>query len=124
LHGISDLRSAFLICVARFGYSYGFSTALKDVLKQVTKPNELILDRWWFDNHPDAKQNTIAVAQQDGMVLVTFGGHITFLPWPTHSIEHYRDMMRAIVEKRRITLSNAVRVSWPTSFEALFDHEN
>lgn len=119
---VSDLRSAFLLCVAKFGYSYGFNPPLRDVLKQITNPNDPILDRWWFDNHPDAKQDTIAVAEQDGIVILTFADRLTFLPWPTHSIEHYRGLMTAITKKRPITFSDAVKVPWPTSFEALYDH--
>lgn len=118
----SDLRSAFLLCVAKFGYSYGFNTALKDVLRQVTHPNDPIIDRWWFDNHADAQQNTLAVAEQDGIVVVTFAGLLTFLPWPTHTIEHCRGLMTAMSEKRPVIFSNAVKVPWPTSFEAMYDH--
>lgn len=119
---VSDLRSAFLLCVAKFGYSYGFNITLGAILRQISNPDDPILDRWWFDNHPDAKQNAIAIAELDGIVIVTFAGVTTLLPWPTHSIEHYRSLMTAIIERKPVTFTNVVKVPWPTSFEAIYDH--
>lgn len=119
---VSDLRSAFLLCVAKLGYSYGFNTTPRDVLKQIISPDVSMLDRWWFDNYADAKRDAIAIAESDGVVIVTFAGLTTFLPWPTHSIEHYRSLMTAIIERKPVTFTNAVKVPWPTSFEAIYDH--
>lgn len=119
---VSDLRSAFLLSVAKFGYSYGFQPELRDVLRQISNPNDPILNRWWFDKHPDAQQDAMAVAESDGILIATFAGLTTFLPWPTHTIDHYRGLMTAITEKKLVTFSKAVKVPWPTSFEAIYDH--
>ncbi len=119
---VSDLRAAFLLCVAKFGYSYGFNTALRDILRQITNPNDRIIERWWFDHHLEAQQDTIAVAERDGIVIATFVGLTTFLPWPTHNMENYRTLMSAIAERKPVTFSNAFKVPWPTSFEAIYDH--
>lgn len=119
---ISDLRAAYLACCAKFGYRYAFHPALDSIRAQIAAPDKKILELWWFDKNPRAANSTITICDQAGIVIVTFSGTTVFLPWPTKAVSQYLEYMKRLAAKESLTFPTTCECSWPTSFEALVDH--
>lgn len=53
---------------------------------------------------------------------MTFSGTTVFLPWPTRAVSQYLEYMKKLAAKESLTFPTTCECSWPTSFEALVDH--
>jgi hypothetical protein len=119
---VSDLRTAYLACVARFGYRSALHATLHPIRERIAKPEEQILKYWWMPKNPLGTEQAIAVFIEDGISAVTFGGATVFLPWPSKPMESYLKSMELLFSGQTFTFNNGQAYAWPQSFEALLDH--
>lgn len=117
---ISDLRSAFLVCSARFGYSYSFSKALVRVRAQILNPDKEILEKWYVNIKAQSDLPTLAVAEKEGIVIVSIVERSLVLPWVGTSYTAFESISAAIDDKSNFTV-RAVPVDWPEAFVAALD---
>jgi hypothetical protein len=76
---VSDLRWAFLVCTAYFGYSFARSSALNDVRKQILNPDEIIVPQWYVDA-PKMENSKVYLCENEGVVAVKYRGQSVVLP--------------------------------------------
>lgn len=119
---IGDLKTAYLACVARFGYRYALQDALNPIRAQIARPEEQLLKYWWMARNPLGAAQAIAVFIEDGIVAVAFGGATVFLPWPSKPVENYLDYMELLSNGQTVTFHERREYPWPRSFEAVLDH--
>lgn len=117
---ISDLRSAFLVCSARFGYSYSFSKALVRVRDQILSPDKVILGKWYVNIKAQSELPTLAVAEKEGIVIVRIAERSLILPWVGTNYTVFESTSAAIDDKSNLTV-RAVTVDWPEAFVAALD---
>ncbi|GEM_PF-2970974 len=117
---ISDLRSAFLVCSAQFGYSYSFSRALMKVRGQILNPNQEILEKWYVKIKTQTDSPMLAVAEKEGIVIVSVAERSVVLPWIGKSDTAFESTSAAIDDTNNFTV-RAVPVDWPKGFVAALD---
>ncbi len=76
---VSDLRTAYLISFAALGYRYAFSSALKKVRMQISKPSEKILMPWLFTIKEPTPRYVIGIDDKLGVALVILGIKVVVL---------------------------------------------
>jgi len=121
---ISDLKSAFLICAATFGYRFALSTSLIKVRKQILDPDNTHIPDWYFSSEmSQGSANHIYVINEKNIVLVVFGNtnKKIALPWCSNSIDDFSLFSEHIRSGNKVTL-NYTEAEWPQSFEARLDH--
>lgn len=119
---VSDLKTAYLACVARFGYRYALHPALNPIRAQIARPEESILNCWYVPKDLLQSEPAIAVFIEDGIAAVTSGGGTVFLPWPSKSFEDYATWVAQLGGGHTITFQNGREYPWPKCFEAVLDH--
>jgi HNH endonuclease len=119
---ISDLKAAYLACVARFGYRYASHNALDQVRAQIARPEERILENWSVPKNLLESDQAIAVFIEDGIVAVALGAATVFLPWPSKPVDQYLQWMARLSSGQQVTFQKGQLFSWPNSFEAMLDH--
>jgi hypothetical protein len=114
---ISDLKAAFLLCAAKFGYSYALSNNLRPVRCQILRPNEEIFPcRYLMDC--DMPSSKILVSGAGDLVVLKVGENVVALPWLA-PCEDVIESYSAAVERTTYTGNT---LAFPTSFEAALDH--
>jgi hypothetical protein len=116
---VSDLRSAFLACSAKFGYRYALHPTLNIIRKQIANPAEELLPRW-TTKLGDGTTKGLILFDAHGIVVVTFSERSVVLPWPTKPIQHFTEILKRAASQR-VDLTGGNVVAWPLSFEAVLD---
>lgn len=109
----SDLKSAFLLLVAKFGYSIGFSERIVPIRKAIlcqSEPKTLLR----YLETSEARENSIIVDEQEGLVAITDRAKTVLLPWPSRPLEHFLNL------DDKINLRGSV-FDFPKTFEAKLD---
>lgn len=117
---VGNLRAAYLICTAAFGYSFAFAPALRGVRAQINEPTRDLLPPWSVRMTEQINRQRIAVSDAAGIVLVSYGSDCVMLPWPSRGEEGFREASAAAVVGKRVTYPS-VEWEWPTFFAAVLD---
>lgn len=113
---IAELKSAFLIVSAKFGYTFALNDELQAARAQLLEPQS--------DHHehaviacPAIPVNKILVSEPEGLVFVNLNGRVHALPWISRAYENF-DLHR----KKGFKLSLSGKLfEFPMSFEAILD---
>lgn len=119
---ISDLRSAFLIATAKFGYTYAFSKSLNKVRQQILEPDQEVLHVAIARIRSSSSKFSIALSKDFGSVLIEVGDHVLVLPWCSTNAEKWLQFSKKLAAGENFNI-NAVSVPWPTRFQAVLDHD-
>jgi len=119
---LSDLRVAFLLCTAKFGYRYALHPCLTLIRDQIQRPDQILVERWWGNWKEMLPRRSIMIHEEEGLVTVGWGKRSIHLPWPTQSIENYLRRMEEMRTRGQVTLKIHGQCDWPTCFEAVIDH--
>lgn len=121
LAAVSDLRAAYLACVAAAGYTYAFHPALQLVRQQILQPEVEWLARWWFRSK-DMDPLSISVSESEGLARVRLREECVALPWTSRAPDRYFQLLEDLQENRvPIDVTDCVSLSWPRSFVADLD---
>lgn len=120
---VGDLRSAFLVCFAFFGYRYAFDKRLNTVRKQIVNYDEKIIDGYWFqsDIGDEPETNLYMIDKPFQALSVRIGKNSILLPW-LDSPENFYDFVikEYLPDGGRIIFSGG-RLKWPQSLEMNLD---
>ena len=120
LSKVSDLRTAFLVCTATFGYTFAFDKSLERVREQIMKPNETVLTRWWLTVNGPPTDRQIAIVEREGVILVSQGSDAVVLPYPPRGVKAYDDFCADSADYKKLNVK-AHFFCWPVSFVAAID---
>jgi hypothetical protein len=114
---IADLKAAYLLCVAKFGYRFASRETLRVVREQIINPaDEIFRTRYFYGS--DLPESTIIVIEELGLVALRLGRRVVVMPWPSRSI----DAFSHTVEKLGRSSLTGRGFRFPKDFEAILDH--
>lgn len=120
---IGDLKSAFIICFALFGYRYALSKRLSLVREQILNYNSEIINRFWFASDPDIEKiNFICLVENPiPAIAVRLDKSTILLPWLEGPEDFYQNI------EDNFDLNNPIKfqgefLEWPESLEMKMDY--
>ena len=119
---VGDLRSAFLVCFAKFGYNFAFDSTLENVRNQIQNYDDRIIDYFFISFGPEVNSNyTLGIVKTPFSAifcqLKNFG---IFLPWfgSPRDFYNYLENHSKTNENLNFTFKP---IPWPKKFEANLD---
>lgn len=113
---LSDLKAAYLVMVARFGYTLGFDQRMRTIrktLKQGSDASNLVA---YLDSN-QSLDGQIIVAEKQGVFALHVQDRFVVVPWPSRPINDFP----ASGETLQL---NGNLFQFPTGFHADLDHYN
>jgi hypothetical protein len=112
---VGDLRTAYLIAFAQFGYSYALNSRLDKVRTLIQNPTASNLDYFWFSLGWDAEEANVFMLARTPfpMLFVRLGRRAVLLPWlngPEHFYEAVEEHRR---NQTRLQMSGDI-FEWPS----------
>lgn len=119
---VGDLRTAFLICFAFFGYRYVFDKRLEIVRNQIIHYKEKIIDGFWFqsDSGDEPDTNLYMVDKPFTALSVRLGKISILLPWLESPKNFYDFIIQKHPQGGHIKFTGA-RLPWPQTLEMNLD---
>jgi hypothetical protein len=119
---ISDLRSAFLLSFAYFGYGYAFHPNLAQVREQIRFPDrEILPGAFWLEGEEVSSTDVLHLGLTERpleALLVHLRGMTYILPVPWGPQDFYAEAARALRDRQNIT---ALRIPVPTEMQMVLD---
>jgi hypothetical protein len=120
---VSDLRAAFIVAFAAFGYRYAFDSRLTLVRQQILHPDEEVIDGWgvaadqtWNGRH------LVLLTEPIPAVLVKLGRIDVLLPWLSSPLNFY-DVLAMTYRPNGPLRVSGQEVEWPTTLEMVLDFQ-
>lgn len=122
LSQVGDLRSAYLVAFAAFGYSYAFTPHLRSVREQITHPNESVIWGWMLGltEPKDAPPFLLLVSSSPPAVVVKLGGTGVLLPTPMGPLDFYEQLRIRHRDEQQVRMTGRP-VEWPTTLAMACD---
>ncbi|PWK46856.1 HNH endonuclease [Pleionea mediterranea] len=118
---LSFLKSAFLACVAKFGYSFCKSNSTDEVRKQIIYPEKDYFEGFLFRKTSEIDgENKIIYFQKRNVLLCIIDNYVVVLPIPDETLDDYNAFVEEYREINNATL-NGIDHGWPSSFEGIYD---
>ncbi|TKB07449.1 HNH endonuclease [Desulforhopalus sp. IMCC35007] len=122
---VGDLRSAFLVCFAKFGYNFAFDPALETVRNQIQNYDARIIDYFFLSLDPKIEPNfTMGIVTSPFTAifcqLQNFG---IFLPWVGSPKDYYNYLEKYNKTNGKLNFT-FTPIPWPERFEAQLDFMN
>ena len=120
---VGDLRTAFLVCFAFFGYRYAFDKRLETVRNQIINYDEKIIDGYWFQadigDEPDT--NLYIIEKPFQALSVRLGKISVLLPWFDSPDNFYDFVVKEYLPDSGRIMFSGERLKWPQSLEMNLD---
>lgn len=120
---VAELKAAFLVSFAKYGYRYALSPPLVPVRSQLLSPDRRILpDRWMLRCEEKIESAMLLQVFAPRCLIVLWNGHGVVLPWmsvPEACLTSVKDLSD---ESGRLRVSGTP-VPWPERLELLLDRE-
>lgn len=118
---LSDLRAAYLLAFAAFGYRYAFDRRLDPIREQIGNPGREILSGFWFAP-PTAARDQFAWIDvaQPRCYVVQFGRSGALLPQLDSPDDLYEQLARDHQKGEQVNFTGQ-RLRWPTTLHAILD---
>jgi hypothetical protein len=113
----ADLKAAFLLSVAKFGYSFALNARLERVRRQLLNPDEDHFEVRYI-LQCDIPERTIVVCDQEALIALRVGRHVVTLPWVLGPEDKFDQVSRG-----RISSLRGHQLPFPASFEAVLDRD-
>lgn len=119
---VGDLRSAFLVCFAMFGYNFAFDSALDPVRQQIKEYDEKIIDHFFISLDTEISSNfSLGIVKSPfSAIFCQLQNYGIFLPWVGSPKEFYKFLEKDSQENGRIDFE-WTPIPWPKRFEAKLD---
>jgi hypothetical protein len=119
---IGDLRTAYLVCFAFFGYRYVFDCRLDPVRNQILNYHDKIIDGFWLqsDLNDESDTNLYLINKPFSAISVRIGKISVLLPWFDSPENFYEFLINQFIEDWHINFTGT-RLQWPTSLEMKLD---
>lgn len=118
---LSLLKTAFLIATAKLGYTYARSPALDAIRRQISLPEENVLEHWLIKPNEQLPNRLLAVDSNLGVVIVVIDGESVLLPWCLPDFSNYEKIICNLSNKKLVDFKFH-SLAWPNFFEAILDH--
>lgn len=123
LSKVGDLRTAFLICFAFFGYKYVYDKRLEPVRNQIINYKEKLIEGFWSQSGENSLSNTnlYIIDRPFPALLVNLREISILLPW----LESPENFYEFVIQEKNLTdgqiqLSGG-RLPWPQTLELNLD---
>lgn len=118
---VGDLRTAFLVCFALFGYKYAYDKRLEPVRNQIINYKEKLIEGFWSqsDANSESKPNLYIIDKPFPALLVNLSDISILLPW----LESPENFYKFLIQKKtigQIQLTGG-RLPWPQTLELNLD---
>ncbi len=119
---IGDLKSAFIICFALFGYTYVLDKRLSLVREQIRNYNSKIIDMYWVlsDEKITEKYFVFLVEEPFPAIVVRIDKATVFLPWLEGPENFYQYLKDNFDEDRPFDFKGNF-FQWPQTLEMGMD---
>jgi len=120
---VGDLRTAFLVCFAFFGYKYVYDKRLEPVRNQIINYNEKLIEGFWSqsDGNSESNTNLYIIDKPFSALLVNIGEISILLPW----LESPENFYEFLIQEKYLTNSQIQltggRLPWPRTLELNLD---
>lgn len=120
---IGDLKTAYLATFASFGYTYILQPGMEMIRSQIANPDATIIEQWWLgDKVLDRRELRLAVAEFPvACVMVSLQRSTVLLPIGMPADKFY-DRPASDWEDWSKARFRGLRLEWPTTLEARYDH--
>ena len=118
---IGDLKTAFIICFALFGYKYVLNKKLTPVREQILNYNSDIIDQFWITSDPKVKKKYFVclLDKPISAIAVKLDMATIILPWfngPENLYQH----LKKYIENENISFHGQF-LKWPKKLEMGMD---
>jgi len=122
---VGDLKTAFIICFAFFGYTYALHKRLSPVRKQIMNYSEEIINGYWLPSDPKVTQKHFICLTETPIVglAVKLDNSTIFLPWLDGPEDFYKHLEENYIDKGPFTFQGRI-YNWPISLEMNMDFMN
>lgn len=119
---VGDLRTAYLVCFAYFGYRYAFDYRLDPVRNQLLNFQNKIIDGFWLqsDLNDEPDTNLYMINKPFSAISVRIGKISVLLPWFDSPDNFYDFLIIQFPESGHMSFTGT-RLEWPTSLEMKMD---
>jgi hypothetical protein len=119
---VGDLKTAFIICFAFFGYSYVLNKRLSPVQQQIMNYKEDIIYNYWLDSDPKVTPNHFICLTETPVIAITvkLDNSTIILPWLEGSNDLYKHLRDNYTDKGPIIFKGRY-YHWPRSLEMNLD---
>ena len=119
---VGDLRSAFLVCFATFGYNFAFDGALESVRNQIKNYDERIIDYFFIslDSGIDPNFNLGIVTSPFSAIFCQLKNYGIFLPWVGSPDDFYNYLKNNSKNQNNLNFT-FTPLPWPKRFEGKLD---
>ena len=119
---VGDLKAAFIICFAFFGYTFVLNKRLAPVRQQIINYTENVIDRYWLVSDPKVTQEHFICLTETPVIAlaVKLDNSIIILPWLDGPKEFYRHLGDNFTDKDPIAFQGRLYY-WPRSLEMKLD---
>jgi hypothetical protein len=119
----SELRAAFLVAFAAFGYRYAFNPRLALVRQQIRTPLTQVIDGWSVAiNQTWDGWHLVLLTEPIPAVLVKLGRSDVLLPWLSSPLNFY-DALATIYRPNGPLRVSGEEVEWPTTLVMVLDSQ-
>jgi hypothetical protein len=121
---VGDLRSAYLACFAKFGYTWALLPGLDIVREQILRPDVRTIKNAWLikpENFPN-QPLIIEIVPPVAALAVIIGIVIVLLPWMPAPDGLYERVGSLLSENRTLAFAGRL-VGWPSGMEMTFDRQ-
>ena len=118
---VGDLKAAFIVAFAAFGYRYAFDPRLEPVRLQIFNPKAQIIEGWSSTSDPTGNEPYLAQLREPiPSILVNFGVDKIILPWLCSPENFYNAWTATIRPNEQLHLSGWL-AAWPTTLRMALD---
>lgn len=120
---VGDLRTAFLVCFAFFGYKYVYDKRLEPVRNQIINYKENLIECFWSqsDGNSESNTNLYIIDKPFPALLVNLGEISILLPW----LESPENFYEFLIQEKYLTNGQIQltggRLPWPQTLELNLD---
>lgn len=119
---VGDLKAAFIICFAFFGYTYTLNHRLSSVREQIADFSREIIDYYWLGSDPKVSQDRFICLTQEPVpaLAVKLNNSSIILPWLEGPKDLYEYIRVHHVGNGPITFKGRY-FNWPQTLEMKLD---
>jgi hypothetical protein len=120
---VGDLRIAYLLAFAAFGYFYAFNERLDPIREQLAEPEQRKLEGFWrFLGWGQLQRRTMAIVTEPiELLYVCLGNSVVLLPWIAGPDNLYSEITTNFAEGQKANFSGK-EVPWPDRLRLELDY--
>lgn len=119
---VGDLKAAFIICFALFGYRFALNTRLSPVREQIINYTKDIIDCYWLVSDPKiTQQHFVCLTKKPILAIaVKLDSSTIILPWIKGPNNFYKHLKENYANKESVSFKGRF-FSWPLTLEMRLD---